>query len=93
MIQIILMNKKIVIIIALVIILTGIFLMVKTGNKKIISSQVSSMNEKVITPTSTPTPTPIFIDKNSDLEEEVGKLIPEDFSQDFKTLKQEASNL
>lgn len=93
MIQIILMNKnKIIIIIALLIILTTIFLMSKAESGKIVSSQVSSRNEVVLTPASIPTPTPIIIDKNSNLEEETEKLTPEDFSEDFKNLKQEASN-
>lgn len=50
-------------------------------------------NKSNIKPTSTPeptiwlTPTPIILDLKNGLSKEVEKLTPEDFSQDFETLK------
>ncbi len=48
---------------------------------------------QVPTPTLTPTPTPIILNKSSDLLEEINKLTPEDFSVDFKLLRENSSNL
>lgn len=56
-------------------------------------------SENLPTPTAIPTPTPIQsgptptlikIDQNSDLETESKKLVPDDFSNDFNLLKEEA---
>lgn len=81
------MNKKILILVILSVLL-GVFLLFKSNlSSSKISPNLQSGN--VLIPTPTPTPTPPVFDKNSNLEEEIEKLTPEDFSDDFKTLKQE----
>lgn len=42
---------------------------------------------------SIPTPSPVVIDKNSNLLEEIDKISPEDFSSDFLQLKNDTDKL
>lgn len=86
------MNKKILILVILAVLL-GVFLLFKSNlSSSKISPNLQSGNVLIPTPTPTPTPTPPVFDKNSNLEEEIEKLTPEDFSEDFKLLKEEASS-
>lgn len=62
----------------------------KNGISKI--NLIQSANSVTPTVTVTPTMVPVVLDKNSNLEEEVDKLIPEDFSQDFNKLKEEVNS-
>ncbi len=41
----------------------------------------------------TPSPSPVAIDQKSNLSAEIAKLTPEDFSNDYKSLKTTASSL
>lgn len=50
---------------------------------------VRGKTEIAATPVPTPTPTPLVIDQSSNLAEEVDKLTPQDFSEDFQMLRQE----
>lgn len=60
-----------------------------------ITPEISIINKISRAPTvvPSPTPTPVLIDQSSDLKTETEKLTPEDFSNDFKNLKEEASKL
>jgi len=76
----------------IVVIIGIIWVFGKRQNTNLISSGASFLTERP-TPTTflTPTPTPIIFDQNSNLWQETEKLTPEDFSDDFNLLKQEAS--
>ena len=83
------LKKIILIIIGAIILGVVIFLInLKSSNNKFLSSP----NLTVI-PAFSPTPTPKLtlppIDQNSNLKEELNKLIPPDFSEDFKNLRKE----
>lgn len=54
-----------------------------------VSPQGTSQNLPTVTLTPTPTPTPVIFNESSNLETETEKLTPEDFSNDFKQLKEE----
>lgn len=72
-------------------VIIGIFIYYTIENKSISSPIGNKFFQQ--TPTAEPTPTlkPTLspLDKNSNLEEEINKLIPEDFSESFNNLKQE----
>lgn len=65
--------------------------------QNVFQSPLFADNQPTPTPTPTilptPTPVPVIFNENSSLKEEAEKLDPEDFSEDFKSLKKEASNL
>lgn len=67
-----------------------IFLGVFNISKKHPANLNLSTPQPSTTPTSIPTPTPIqkpIIDQNTNLEGELQKLTPADYSEDFKTLQ------
>lgn len=60
--------------------------------KSIISPQLKSENVDILAPplSPTPKPVPVVFDGNTNLKLELEKLTPQDFSEDFKNLKEEA---
>jgi len=66
-----------------------LILLSRGGSGKMVSSQGTSQNLPVVTLTPTPTPSPVIFNENSNLETETEKLTPEDFSVDYKSLKEE----
>lgn len=51
----------------------------------------SSLSKILSTPSPTPKPTLPPVDANTNLQEEIGKLTPPDFSSDYEKLKQQAN--
>lgn len=83
-------TKNIVIVILISVSLgAGIFFMT---NKKTPTSPIISGVTKVTTPSPSLKPDLPAIDDKSDLKEEVKKLDPEDFTNDYKALRGETSN-
>lgn len=82
---------KVIIIIIFLGVVTAFVLMGRTDDKRVVSPQLVSQDQAAIT--STPTPIPINISQSSNLETETEKLTPEDFSGDFKMLKEEVGKL
>lgn len=75
----------------IIVLIVGGILVGKNSSGKVKMPTLGSNNLTTPTqPPSTPTPIPIIIDSSSNLREEVDKLTPEDFSPDFKVLKEEA---
>ena len=87
------MNIKLVLSIIVVSILIGIgiFTLLSWKDQSISSPISSKIFEEAPKAESTPSPKPTLppLDKDSNLEEEIDKLTPEDFSESFNTLKQE----
>lgn len=82
------------ILIIVVLLGAGAFILMNRGSGgKIVSPQVTSSKEVVATPSPTPTPIPVIINQSSNLEAETESLTPNDFSNDYKTLKEEAGQL
>ena len=79
--------KVLIIIIFLGVIATFV-IMSRTGSNKMVSPQIVSQNQAAATPT--PTPVLININQSSNLETETKNLTPDDFSGDFKVLREEA---
>ncbi|MFH0937111.1 MAG: hypothetical protein V1808_02375 [Candidatus Daviesbacteria bacterium] len=87
------MTLKKVVLISLVFLVILIVLLLRShvsirGNQIQNINSFSSGNYVSPTPSPTVTPTPIIFNANSNLEEELKKLSPEDFLQDFDSLKQ-----
>lgn len=82
------------ILIIVVLIGAGAFILMNRGSdSKIVSPQTASSKEVVATPSPTPTPIPVIFNQSSDLEAETESLTPNDFSNDYKTLKEEAGKI
>lgn len=66
--------------------------------ESLVTSNLTLPQRQIITstptppPTGGPTPSPIVLDRTSDLELETDNLTPEDFSNDFKILREETAN-
>ncbi len=86
------MSRKVLIAIILITVIL-LFFIAKRSDNKTVSPQASASNIQVPTATPTPTPLPPVFDQSSNLRAETEKLIPEDFSGDFKSLKEEAGKL
>lgn len=85
--------NKLLIIIVLAGALVGLFLVSRADKGQMVSPQVASQNATAVTPTPAPSLVPVTFDKNSNLEGETEKLIPDDFSGDFNLLKEEVGKL
>lgn len=88
--------KLIKVIVTTVLIVVGVFVLInRSANSKMVSPQNNFSSQVVTTPTPSPTPTPVpvIINQSSNLETEMENLTPEDFSGDFKILKEEAGEL
>ena len=72
-------------------VLIGIFIYITTQNKSISSPLANKIFQQKPKGEVTPSPKPTLppLDKNSNLEEEINKLTPENFSESFNNLKQE----
>lgn len=82
------MNLKIIVLVILISVLIGFGIFKLTNNKTIHPDQVITKQQSSnLAPTPKPTLEPI--DQNSNLEQEIDKLTPEDFSEDFNQLKDE----
>lgn len=55
--------------------------------RKLTTTTLKAENSPLVSPL--PSPIPFYFDHSLSLEEEVDKLIPEDFSNDFKDLRNE----
>ncbi len=86
------MRRK-VLIAAILIAIVFLFFITKRGDNKAVSPQAAASNIHVPAATLTPTPMLPVFDQGSNLKAETEKLIPEDFSGEFKTLKEEAGKL
>lgn len=88
------MSFKTIILVVLVSFFIGAIIFLLTFNKKFHVEQIVKLNpltlnrSKNISPTPTPKPTAASIKEGANLEEEVNKLTPEDFSEDFNNLKE-----
>lgn len=82
--------KKLIIILIIIFLLIGGIFFLKGGdrNKTLLTPGLELKKKLSATPTTTPLPK-IIIDQNSNLEEELKKLTPDDFSSDLDDLKQE----
>ncbi|KKS71155.1 hypothetical protein A3E45_01370 [Candidatus Daviesbacteria bacterium RIFCSPHIGHO2_12_FULL_43_11] len=81
---------KVLIIIIFLGVMATFVIMSRTGSNKMVSPQIVSQNQAAATPTPTPTPVLININQSSNLETETKNLTPDDFSGDFKVLREEA---
>ncbi|OGE20613.1 hypothetical protein A3A14_03325 [Candidatus Daviesbacteria bacterium RIFCSPLOWO2_01_FULL_43_38] len=79
---------KVLIIIIFLGVMATFVIMSRTGSNKMVSPQIVSQNQAAATPT--PTPVLININQSSNLETETKNLTPDDFSGDFKVLREEA---
>lgn len=80
------MNKKIISLVILFSILAGVVIFKLTFQKPpLVKNSFSSLNQS----TTTPLPKAKPIDQNSNLKEEIKKLTPENYSKDFKKLREE----
>lgn len=81
------------IIIVLISILIGSIIFKLTDNKTSHVGQIVTKQESSnISPTSSPKPTLPPLNENSNLEEEINKLTPPDFSESINKLKEEIKN-
>lgn len=82
------MNKKIISLVILFSILAGVVIFKLTFQKPpLVKNSFSSLNQS--TTTASPLPKAKPIDQNSNLKEEIKKLTPENYSKDFKKLREE----
>ncbi|OGE70937.1 hypothetical protein A2617_03765 [Candidatus Daviesbacteria bacterium RIFOXYD1_FULL_41_10] len=92
--------KKIVILIICSIVIVGLLFGIfgRKVNQSLISANLQIPGSSAAfqptptpPPTAGPTPTPITLDKTSNLENELEKLAPDSFTEDFKLLKKETN--
>lgn len=88
--------KKTIILVIFLSFLIGLTYILFSPNNKISNAKQfiflkSLIQSKNISPTPTPKPTPAPIKKDANLEEEVNKLTPKDYSEDFNTLRKEVN--
>lgn len=85
------MNFKIITLVIVFSVLIGFGIFKLTNNKTVHPDQVITKQQSSnLAPTPKPTLEPI--DQNSNLEEELDKLTPPDFSEDFESLKKSTNN-
>ena len=84
---------KSLIIVSIIAILIGFTLFKLTKDKMVHVDQIVTKKNISHNIPQTPTPSPTLppIDQSSNLDEEINKLTPQDFSEDFKKLKEEVS--
>ena len=82
--------KKIVILIICSIVIVGLLFGIfgRKVNQSLISANLQIPGSSAAFQ---PTPTPITLDKTSNLENELEKLAPDSFTEDFKLLKKETN--
>lgn len=89
------MNFKTLILVIIFSVLVGIVIFFLTGNKNSAIQNIVTKGQNLqnISKESSPTPAPKItfppLTKDSNLEEEIARLTPEDFSEDTKKLKEE----
>lgn len=84
-------NLKI-LIVFIVSVFVGLIIFKLTDNKIPHKQQIVTNKNKALDITPTPKPTLPPLNVNSNLEEELEKLTPKDFSEDFKKLREEVKN-
>lgn len=85
------MKRYKIVLILLLTVLVVLFITTKNIPQSKLNLAPEAVSQNVLFPTPLPSPTPFFIDREAVLENEVEKLTPEDFGQDFQNLKEEAS--
>ena len=86
------MNMKIIALVIIISILIGFGIFKLMDNKMPNTQQIDTNYSTNIYPSQTPKPALPPIDASSNLEEEINKLTPQDFSEDYKNLRDEVSN-